>query len=220
MASSRYERPTQCRVAIQRDRTHVHYRRRTAGYIGDLPHGTWRQPERPVTCNHAISISLKSIVTPNASTARIHSDNRSITLEDTHSLTHSLTRPLDRVVAASRHHDHSSCPSQHLRWARRRPPVARLIHVSRGRPRGRFQSGLLSRRSPALQCWQPDEVLHAQEPILADDVCVQTSWYVCRRFCCRCIAVMGGATIESGGGTQISPTFWNSLKANTLMQQG
>ena len=35
-------------------------------------------------------------------------------------------------------------------------------------------------------CWLPDEVLHAQEPILADDVHVQISRYVCQ-FCCRCL---------------------------------
>ena len=70
----------------------------------------------------------------------------------TDSLSHSFTEPLERrwVVAPSRHHNHRSCPSQHLQWARRRHLAARRIHVHvcRGRPRGRFQSGLSSGRSP------------------------------------------------------------------------
>jgi len=44
------------------------------------------------------------------------------------------------------------------------------------------------------ECCQPGEVLYAQEPILADDVRVQTSWYVCRGFCYRCTVVKPGSS--------------------------
>ena len=113
---------------------------------------------------------------------------------------HSLTEPLDqrRVVASSRHHrsltmsqpasalspmsTFSCTPDPRIsRTTSRTLPVRAACHLV-GHLHG---------------CWLPDEVLHTHEPILADDVrvCRHPDLSVCRRFCCKCLAVGSGLSL-------------------------